>query len=123
MLCSTLDANTTIINGLGRNANGTKTDLSVFTVQHGKRYVLVEICPCEYEGLIVVTIYSYRFRLISTSCDPAWNFAIDNHTMTIIEADGHSTDPLTVDSLQIYAGQRYSFVVCVCFHRGRPQLI
>jgi iron transport multicopper oxidase len=31
--------------------------------------------------------------------------------MTIIEADGITTNPLTVDSLQIFAAQRYSFVL------------
>ena len=31
--------------------------------------------------------------------------------MTIIEADGVNTKPLTVDSLQIFAGQRYSLIV------------
>ena len=31
--------------------------------------------------------------------------------MTVIEADGVNTQSLTVDSIQIFAGQRYSFVV------------
>lgn len=31
--------------------------------------------------------------------------------MTIIEADGESTEPLTVDQIQIFPGQRYSFVL------------
>lgn len=31
--------------------------------------------------------------------------------MTVIEVDGVNTKPLTVDSIQIFAGQRYSFVV------------
>lgn len=31
--------------------------------------------------------------------------------MTIIEADGINTDPVTVDSIQIHAGQRYSFIL------------
>ena len=31
--------------------------------------------------------------------------------MTVIEADGVETDPVVVDQLQIYAGQRYSVVV------------
>lgn len=31
--------------------------------------------------------------------------------MTIIEADGIETEPLVVDSLTIYAAQRYSVVV------------
>jgi FtsP/CotA-like multicopper oxidase with cupredoxin domain len=31
--------------------------------------------------------------------------------MTIIETDGVATNPLTVDSLQIFVGQRYSIIV------------
>ncbi|KDN49176.1 hypothetical protein RSAG8_02529, partial [Rhizoctonia solani AG-8 WAC10335] len=38
-------------------------------------------------------------------------FSIENHRMTIIEADGISHEPLIVDSFQVYAGQRYSVVV------------
>ena len=53
----------------------------------------------------------YRFRLVSLSCDPSYTFSIDNHTMTVIEADAVNTLPLEVDSIQIYASQRYSFVV------------
>lgn len=34
--------------------------------------------------------------------------------MTIIEVDGINSEPLAVDSLQIFAGQRYSFVVRNC---------
>ena len=55
----------------------------------------------------------YRFRLVSISCDPNHTFSIDGHNMTIIEADGVNTKPLTVDSIQIFAGQRYSFVVSI----------
>ncbi|KAI0035616.1 laccase [Vararia minispora EC-137] len=83
-------ANSTLINGAGRYAGGSNTALSVITVKSGKRY---------------------RFRIVSLSCDPNFTFSIDNHTMTIIESDGVSTQPLQVDSLVIYAGQRYSAVV------------
>lgn len=72
---------------------------------------------------------SYRFRLISISCDPAFNFSIDGHQMTVIEVEGTNTQPLLIDSLQIFVGasvfirlfvmiidvktgQRYSVVVC-----------
>ena len=82
-----------LINGLGRWNNGGTIDatpLSVISVQAGQRY---------------------RFRLISLACDVNYVFSIDGHTMTIIEADGVSTDPLEVDSLQIFAAQRYSIVV------------
>ena len=53
----------------------------------------------------------YRFRLINIACEPNYNFTIDGHNMTIIEADGEYTEPLTVDFIQIFAAQRYSFVV------------
>ncbi|KAG6894835.1 hypothetical protein C0992_004374 [Termitomyces sp. T32_za158] len=45
------------------------------------------------------------------SCDPNYNFSIDGHTMTIIEVDGVNTHPLTVDSISIFARQRYSFIL------------
>ncbi|KAJ6537795.1 laccase [Mycena capillaripes] len=82
--------NSTLINGLGRYAGGPLTKLAVISVAAGKRY---------------------RFRLISMSCDPNWIFSIDGHQFTIIEVDGVSHQPLTVDSIQIFAAQRYSFVM------------
>ncbi|KAJ7730020.1 laccase [Mycena maculata] len=83
-------ANSTLINGLGRYQDGPVSPLAVISVNHGLRY---------------------RFRLVAISCDPNYNFSIDAHTMTIIEVDGVNHQPLTVDSLQIFAGQRYSFVL------------
>ena len=50
-------------------------------------------------------------RLVSISCDPNYTFSIDGHNMTVIEADGVNHEPVTVDSITIYAGQRYSFIV------------
>jgi iron transport multicopper oxidase len=53
----------------------------------------------------------YRFRLISTACHPNHVFSIDGHNMTIIEVDSVNTQPVTVDSIQIFPGQRYSFTL------------
>ncbi|KAI3601573.1 laccase, partial [Moniliophthora roreri] len=75
----------TLINGLGRWSQGNETDLSVITVTSGQRY---------------------RMRLINTACDAAYTFSIDNHTMTVIEADAVNIEPIEVDSLTIYAGIR-----------------
>ncbi|KAF7358933.1 Laccase 4 [Mycena sanguinolenta] len=80
----------TLINGLGRYQNGSLSDLAVINVDHGKRY---------------------RFRLVSLSCDPNFVFSIDAHLMDLIEVDGVNHQKLTVDSIQIFAGQRYSFVL------------
>ncbi|KAG5635554.1 hypothetical protein H0H81_010874 [Sphagnurus paluster] len=82
----------TLINGQGRCIGlGCRTiPLSIINVVKNKRY---------------------RFRVIGLSCDPSFNFSIDKHTMTIIEADGEYTAPLVVDSIVIHAGQRYSVIV------------
>jgi FtsP/CotA-like multicopper oxidase with cupredoxin domain len=45
------------------------------------------------------------------SCDLDYTFSIVNHWMTVIEADGENTIPHFVDSLKLFAGQRYSVVV------------
>ncbi|KAG6859753.1 hypothetical protein C0995_004497, partial [Termitomyces sp. Mi166 len=92
-------ASSTLINGKGRYVGGPSSPLSVISVVKGQRY---------------------RFRLVSISCDPNYVFSIDGHNMasmiyelstTIIEVDGQNVQPLTVDSIQIFAGQRYSFVL------------
>ncbi|KAJ7042200.1 laccase 2 precursor [Mycena alexandri] len=99
--------NSTLINGLGRYAGGPSSALSVISVVHGLRY---------------------RFRLVSISCDPNFVFSIDGHNMTIIEVDGVNHQPLTVDNIQIFAGQRYSFVLTASqpignyWVRANPQL-
>ncbi|KAJ7100468.1 laccase [Mycena epipterygia] len=82
--------NSTLINGVGRYQGGPAVSLAVISVRKGIRY---------------------RFRLVAISCDPNYNFSIDGHKMTIIEVDGVNHKPITVDSLQIFAGQRYSFVL------------
>ncbi|THH03129.1 hypothetical protein EW145_g6506 [Phellinidium pouzarii] len=82
----------TLINGLGRwaNATGTPTPLAVIRAQPGKRH---------------------RFRIISTSCLPTYQFSIDQHNLTIIETDGTETHPNTVDVITVEPGQRYSVIV------------
>ncbi|KAH6899579.1 laccase 2 precursor [Coprinopsis sp. MPI-PUGE-AT-0042] len=80
----------TLINGKGRYVNGPVVPLAVVGVTQNTRY---------------------RLRLVSISCDPFFDFSIDGHPLTIIEADGVNTQPLVVDSLRIFAGQRYSVVL------------
>ncbi|PFH45432.1 multicopper oxidase [Amanita thiersii Skay4041] len=83
-------ADSTLINGLGRYVGGPSSPLAVISVQPNKRY---------------------RMRLINMSCDPNFVFSIDSHDLTIIEVDSVNSEPLTVDSIQIFAGQRYSFIL------------
>jgi len=53
----------------------------------------------------------YRYRLINTGAFATFQFSVDNHTLTIIEADGTATDPLTVHRFEIAVAQRYSVVL------------
>jgi len=85
-----VSVNSTLINGLGRYKGGPKSELAVINVEYGKRY---------------------RFRLVGMSCDPSFKFSIDGHNLTVIEADGILTESLLVDSLQVFAGQRYSVIM------------
>ncbi|KAE9398736.1 laccase [Gymnopus androsaceus JB14] len=81
----------TLINGLGINyADTTQGSLAVISVVQGS---------------------TYRFRLVSISCDPNYVFSIDGHTFTVIEVDGVNHNPVVADSIQIYAAQRYSLVL------------
>ncbi|KAI9511057.1 laccase 1 [Russula earlei] len=81
----------TLINGKGRYPGGPQNvPLAVVNVQSGLRY---------------------RLRLVSISCDPAYKFSIDKHQLTVIEVDGNNVKEVVVDSLDIFAGQRYSVVL------------
>ncbi|KAG6329152.1 hypothetical protein ID866_9937, partial [Astraeus odoratus] len=80
----------TLINGLGRYSGGPPSPLAVINVKQGLRY---------------------RFRIIGLACAPWFNFTIDGHRLTIIEADGVETEPREVDSLPVFPAQRYSVVV------------
>jgi iron transport multicopper oxidase len=79
-----------LINGVGRYEGGPDMPQAVIDVQPRKRY---------------------RFRLLNMACKNNFIFSIDNHKLTIIEVDGQYVEPLMVDSIQIHAAQRYSFIL------------
>ena len=53
-----------------------------------------------------------RLFAVAKDTPVRFNFSIDGHSMTVIEADGVETDPVTVDQLQIFAGQFTYYYVC-----------
>ncbi|KAF9445699.1 multicopper oxidase [Macrolepiota fuliginosa MF-IS2] len=83
-------ADSTLINGKGRFPGGDSVDLAVVNVERGKRY---------------------RLRLVSISCSPDFMFSIDNHDLTVIEVEGTAVQPYTINTIHIFAGQRYSVVL------------
>jgi iron transport multicopper oxidase len=50
-------------------------------------------------------------RLMNMACKYNYVLSIEDHTFTVIEADSESTLPVVVDSIQVLAGQRYSFIL------------
>ncbi|KAF5384016.1 hypothetical protein D9757_006916 [Collybiopsis confluens] len=77
-------------NGIGRFQGGPEVPFHVVNVVQGKRY---------------------RFRIINTSARNVFTISVDSHNLTIIETDGNPTSPMTVNSIDMLAGQRYSVVV------------
>ncbi|KIK91567.1 laccase [Paxillus rubicundulus Ve08.2h10] len=83
-------SDSTLINGRGRYPGGPLQPLTVIDVTPGLRY---------------------RLRVLGLACDLTYNFTIDGHRMTIIEVEGNEVLPVEVDSIPIFAGQRYSVVI------------
>ncbi|KAF5375692.1 hypothetical protein D9615_009386 [Tricholomella constricta] len=78
------------VNGIGRYQGGPAVPFAVTNVISGKRY---------------------RLRIINQSARSVFTVSIDNHPLTIIETNGVSTVPHTVDIVEMLAGQRYSVVI------------
>ena len=97
--------NSTLINGKGRYPGGPEAPLAIVNVEHGKRSVqgLASELKSSYR-----CYNSYRFRLVSISCDPSFLFSIDKHKMTVIEVEGTNVQPLPIDAVQIFAGENGS---------------
>ncbi|KAF9450464.1 multicopper oxidase [Macrolepiota fuliginosa MF-IS2] len=83
-------SDTGLVNGAGRFNGGPEVPWSIINVVQGKRY---------------------RLRIINESARNVFTVSIDNHNLTIIEADGELTEPLTVQKFEMFAGQRYSAVL------------
>ncbi|BFZ22137.1 hypothetical protein BsWGS_25176 [Bradybaena similaris] len=87
-----------LINGMGRyqayrlpNNTAFYTPYATFSVERG---------------------HKYRFRVINAGINNcAIQFSIDDHNLTVIASDGQPLQPFTTDSFNIYAGERYDFVL------------
>ncbi|KAJ3785065.1 Cu-oxidase-domain-containing protein [Lentinula aff. detonsa] len=59
----------------------------------------------------VVAGTRYRFRIINQSARNVFTMSVDSHNLTVIETDGTPTTPMTVNEIEMLAGQRYSVVL------------
>lgn len=62
-------------------------------------------------ALIILLLASYRLRLINTGSATDIRFSVDNHSLTVIEADGTLLEPYSVTGVDIVPGQRYSVLL------------
>ncbi|KAI9280823.1 Cupredoxin [Umbelopsis sp. AD052] len=53
----------------------------------------------------------YRIRLINTGAFAEFDFSIDGHKLTVVEADGVAMKPVAIDRVPIQVAQRYSLIV------------
>lgn len=54
----------------------------------------------------------YRFRLINAEfLNCPMEVSVDNHTLLVIASDGSEIEPIEVDTLVTYAGERFDFVL------------
>ena len=54
---------------------------------------------------------TYRLRLVNTGSFVAMQFSVDNHTLTVVEADGTAVKPFEVSSVSVALAQRYSVLL------------
>ncbi|CAH1791591.1 unnamed protein product [Owenia fusiformis] len=52
-----------------------------------------------------------RFRMIGAQFQFPYMISIDGHQLTVIATDGHDINPIVVDNIVIFSGERYDFVV------------
>ncbi|XP_060081291.1 uncharacterized protein LOC132560644 [Ylistrum balloti] len=56
--------------------------------------------------------FRHRFRLISNGVNNCpINFSVDNHTLIVISSDGSPFKPVKVESLNMFAGERYDVII------------
>ncbi|KAI1782831.1 multicopper oxidase [Ganoderma leucocontextum] len=54
---------------------------------------------------------TYRLRLVNTGSFVAMQFSVDNHTLTVVEADGTPVKSFEVSSVSVAVAQRYSVLL------------
>lgn len=111
-----------LVNGKGRYSEKLKTMETTRTDELSRQPNLTDTktesytedttIPTPYEVFVVNSGFSYRFRTINAGfLNCPLEISIDNHTLLVIASDGHYIEPVEVDSLVSYAGERFDFIV------------
>ncbi|AET41694.1 uncharacterized protein Ecym_8425 [Eremothecium cymbalariae DBVPG len=108
-------------NGLIQGSNKFVFDSATYMVPHansegsvgssdtGDRYVgagVADLAVVKFKPGV-----KYRVRVVNAGFFGSFNFAVDNHLLRVIEADGTNVEPVDMHSLDMSVGQRYSFIL------------
>ncbi|KAF7815515.1 L-ascorbate oxidase-like [Senna tora] len=85
----------------------------------GANFINHSLPVCHFKGdeecapyiVRVLPNKTYRMRIASVASLVSLNFAISNHKMVVVEADGNYVQPFTVDKIDIYSGESYSVLI------------
>ncbi|KAJ3026601.1 UNVERIFIED_CONTAM: hypothetical protein HDU68_005380, partial [Siphonaria sp. JEL0065] len=72
------------------------------------------VCMADYNKGYIQSVFpgkTIRLRICNSASFAAFLFSIDGHPLTVIEVDGVSVQPYTVDSVSINIAQRYSVLI------------
>lgn len=106
---------TLLINGLGRNKLINKNNQTIYTPV--ARFLVEQVSYLTIFKKIVFIRnkfqgYRYRMRIINNEfLNCPIQVSVDNHTLTVISSDGNDFRPVKADSLVIYAGERFDFIL------------
>ncbi|KAM0786984.1 hypothetical protein ACM66B_002402 [Microbotryomycetes sp. NB124-2] len=67
--------------------------------------------PFSYSSYNLDANKTYRLRLINSGSFAAIRFSVDNHTLTVVEADGTDVEPYEVSGVVLQVAQRYSVLL------------
>lgn len=64
-----------------------------------------------YSNYTLLPNTTYRIRLINAGSFAAIQFSVDDHVLTVVEADGTVVEPYRVSNVRIDVAQRYSVLL------------
>lgn len=53
----------------------------------------------------------YRFRVTCASMTFAFRLSVDGHLLQVVASDGARLEPASVESIVVYGGERYDFLL------------
>ena len=67
---------------------------------------------CTYANIVIEPDKTYLFRFIAATIDTFAGVAIQDHNLTIVQADGGSwIQPYETNYLEMHSGQRYAAII------------